>query len=333
MRRVGDWHKGRSTLSTLKKLIGLHKFLFGTAAAITFASALINLCWNGFLAAFLDGFGEPMQFASENAGTPKGMIVAAGIGLIILYTASEYGSTYLASYTCEIFVHEMRIGYARHYLRSDVRTLAKLNVGEEQSAMQNELKEISVYFNENLFAIMKQFVSFAFAVVFLFYQNVKLAFLSVLPVLPLIVYCFCSSKIIKTYSEQCYESKKRINGLAAIMLELFPIILVYDAYRLMDRTVEERMTEWENSSVRRERITAKLMSLSGVLSFVPLLCLLGFGGYMVINDEISIGTFYLFLNLSGNVSGFLQNMPSIYAGFRRFCASVNSLEEKLVLEK
>lgn len=80
-----------------------------------------------------------------------------------------------------------------------------------------------------------------------------------------------------------------------------------------------------------ERVAAGLMSLSGLLSFVPLLLLLGFGGVMVVNGEISTGIFYIFINLSGNVSGFLQNMPNMYAAFRRFEASAERLGKKLVL--
>lgn len=129
------------------------------------------------------------------------------------------------------------------------------------------------------------------------------------------------------------KQQEKINGLADIILELFPIIQVYDSYRLMKSTMWENLSEWENANVRKERISARLMSLSGVLSFVPLLLLLGFGGAMAINGEISTGTFYIFINLSGNVSGFLQNMPDIYANFRRFGASVDKLEEKLVLKK
>ena len=52
---------------------------------------------------------------------------------------------------------------------------------------------------------------------------------------------------------------------------------------------------------RKEKISARLMSLSGLLSFVPLLLLLGFGGTMTARGEISVGTFYIFINLSGNV--------------------------------
>ncbi len=74
----------------------------------------------------------------------------------------------------------------------------------------------------------------------------------------------------------------------------------------------DNLSEWEDMNVKKERIATGLMSLSGVLSFVPLLLLLGAGGAMVMNGEISIGIFYIFINLSGNVSGFLQNMPGIY---------------------
>lgn len=316
-------------MKILKQLIRLHKFLFMTAILFTFLSVVFNLCWNRLLAETLDIFGDAAFFNFENGSRIISALFIIGIFVILLYTISDY----LASYTCEIFAHEMRMGYVRYYLQSDFQMLSKLNVGEEQSAMQNELKDVSDYLNENLFSLMKQFGTFTVTVVFLFCQNVKLAVLSIFPVIPLIIYCFFSGKVIKDYTQQCLNSKKKINGLADVILELFPVIQVYDSYRLIKSTMWENLLEWENANVRKERVYAGLMSLSGVLSFVPLLLLLGFGGAMVINGEISTGTFYIFINLSGSVSGFLQNMPGIYANFRRFGASVDKLEEKLVLKK
>lgn len=244
-----------------------------------------------------------------------------------------YAHLWLASYTCELFAHEMRMGYVRYYLQSDIQMLLKLKVGEEQSAMQNELKDISDYLKENLFSLMKQFSSFVVTAVFLFFQNAKLASLSILPVVPLIIYCSHSGRIIKNLTEQCQDSRKKINGLADVILELFPIIQIYDAYKLINSAMKERLLEWGDANIRKEKVSAGLMSLSGVLSFVPLLLLLGFGGFMVVNGEISIGIFYIFINLSGNVTGFLQNMPNIYARFRGFSASVGRLEKKLVLKE
>ncbi|MDE6844854.1 MAG: hypothetical protein K2J99_03680 [Lachnospiraceae bacterium] len=317
----------------LNRLIKLHKFLFWITMIFTFLSIILNLCWNKFLAELLDILSSMVMAGSENRLHVIMAVLPVGIFIIFSQTICEYLSSYLASYTCEIFAHEMRMGYVRYYLRGDVRMLSRLNVGEEQSAMQNELKDISDYLNENLFSLVKQSGTFAATVVFLLCQNVKLAVVSILPVIPLIVYCSLSSKIIKNYTGRCQSSKQKINGAADMILELFPVIQIYDAYKLVKGTVAENLSEWENTNVKKERVTARLMSLSGVLSFVPLLLLLGFGGNMVINGEISLGIFYIFINLSGNVSGFLQNMPGIYAAFRRFGASVGRLEDKLVLEK
>lgn len=319
-------------MKVLKKLVKLHKYLFGIAVLCTFLSVILNLYWNKFLAELLDRFEVLNFFGLGNEKRVHLSFIMLGIIIILFYTLSEYLSSCLASYTCELFAHEMRMGYVRHYLQRDIRILLKLKVGEEQSAMQNEMQDISNYMKENLFSLMKQFGTFFVTAIFLLVQNAKLAALSILPVLPLIIYCACSSKIIKNLTEQCQDSRKKINGLVNMILELFPIIQIYDAYKLMNKAMDQRLLEWKSTNIRKEWVTAKLMSLSGVLSFLPLLLLLGFGGYMVIKGEISIGIFYIFINLSGNVSGFLQNMPGIYANFRRFSASVGRLEGKLMLE-
>lgn len=319
-------------MKIMKKLVKLHKFLFGIAVLCTFLSVILNLRWNKYLAELLDRF-EVLNFS--DIGNEKRVQLSfflIGAFIILFYTLSEYISSCLASYTCELFAHEMRMGYVRFYLQSDIKMLLNLKVGEEQSAMQNELKDISNYLKENLFLLMKQFGTFVVTAIFLLSQNAKLTVLSILPVLPLIIYCAFSSRVIKRLTEQCQDNRKKINGLADVILELFPIIKTYDAYKLMNQAMNQRLLEWETTNIRKERTTARLMSLSGVLSFFPVLVLLGFGGLMVVNGEVSIGTFYIFINLSGNISGFLQNMPGIYANFRQFSASVDRLEGKLVLE-
>ncbi len=320
-------------MKLMVRLIQLHKIIFAAAMAATCISVCVSLCWNHILARLIDGLGNTTVLRDAFVLQSLPHFLLPGIAMILAIAGSEVLASVLASYTCEIFAHEMRMGYARYFLHMDHCALAELNVGEAQSAMQNELRESSAYLNENLFALAKQALSFLLTVVFLLQQNPKLAVLSILPVLPVIVYCAFSSKKIREYTEQCQECKKQINGLSDILLTLFPVIRVYQSHSLFETIMEERLAEWKKANVRTERIAAVLMSLSGVLSFLPLLCLLAAGGVMVIRGEISVGVFYIFINLSGNVSGFLQNMPNIYAGFRRFTASVARLESRIILQE
>ena len=144
-------------MKIIKQLIKLHKFLFMTAVLFTFLSVILNLYWNKFLAEMLDTLGNAALLHIKDRTKMLSAVPAMGVIINLLYTISEYISSYLASYTCEIFAHHMRMGYARYYLQNDIQMLSKLSVGEEQSAMQNELKSISDYMKENLFSLMKQF--------------------------------------------------------------------------------------------------------------------------------------------------------------------------------
>lgn len=320
-------------MKIIGKLIRLHKGLFITTMILSVMSVIFTLYWNSALANLLNSLQNAVAQQKQWMNNQILHLFLAMVMIVLLHTICEYIANYLAAYTCETFGHEMRMGYARFYLKSDIRKLEKLKVGEEQSAMQNEMQEISAYLKDNLFSLIKQFITFIATTVYLFYQSYILAFTLILPVLPLIVYCAVTSKVIKRYTEQCQQSKQQINGLSGTILELFPIIQIYDGYQLMKNAMAELLATWKKQNIRKERISARLMSISGVLSFVPLWCLLGVGGYMVIDGEISIGLFYIFINLSGNVSMFLQNMPNIYAGFRRFGASVERLGERLVLRE
>ncbi len=320
-------------MKIIRKLIQKHKCWFLTAMLFTCLSVFVDLYWNSFVADIIDCLTNTCSLDFNGTETSMSGIWMMAVLIIFFNTACECLSSCLASYTCELFAHEMRMGYGRFYLQGDIKILSGMNAGEEQSAMQNELREISAYLNDNLFALVRQFVTFAATVVFLLCQNCKLTIFSVFLVVPLMMYCFFSGKIIKTYTEQCQIKKMQINGLTDTLIELFPVIWIYDAGKLIYTAIKERLFQWQNAGIQKEKTAAGLMSLSGVFSFLPLLLLLGFGGFMVIKGEISMGIFYIFINLSGNVSGFLQNMPNIYAGFGRFKASIHRLEKKLVLEE
>lgn len=320
-------------MKLMVRLIQLHKKIFAAAMAVTCISVCMSLFWNYVLARLIDGLGNTTVLRDAYVTQSLPLFLLSGIVLIFAIAGSEFIASVLASYTCETFAHEMRMGYARYFLHMDHRALTKWNVGEAQSVMQNELSESQTYLNENLFALARQFLTFFLSVAFLLWQNPKLAVLSILPVLPVIIYCAFSSKRIKKYTEESQECKKKLNGLFDMLTSLFPVIQVYQSGGLFETIMEERLEEWKEANVRAERIAAVLMSMSGVLSFLPLLCLLTVGGMMVIRGGISVGVFYIFINLSGNVSGFLQNMPNIYAGFRRFAASVTRLEGRIILQE
>lgn len=105
-----------------------------------------------------------------------------------------------------------------------------------------------------------------------------------------------------------------------------PIISVFDAGDFLSEKYDEDMKAWEKNFKKDEQLHAVLNSISGLLSKLPLLCLFLAGGYMVISETITLGTFIVFLNLQNNVTGFLMNTPTFLAHFRTFTSNLKRID-------
>jgi ABC-type multidrug transport system fused ATPase/permease subunit len=140
-------------------------------------------------------------------------------------------------------------------------------------------------------------------------------------------YIFWSSKAIQTATLRSLQAKGRMNQYADTLITLFPIILLFDASSMMSKGYRDAIQNWEEHTIFAERLRARLMSPSALMSVIPLLLLFLVGGHMTIYGSLSVGTLYIFMNLSGNVSGVMMNMPGAISAFRQFRANLKRLEQ------
>jgi len=246
--------------------------------------------------------------------------------------AANFLKTYISGFTCEILTHDLRMGYARYFSSLHISEIERLNAGEQLSKLQNEIAEVSRYLNGNLFQLVNDSITFIATIVWLLVLNTKLTLTGNLPVLVIMIYVFYSSRLISNATERSQQARGQMNKYADTLLTLFPIIRLYDAMPMMLGNYNKEVGEWERQTVRAERIRARLMSLSGFLSSIPLMLIFLVGGGMVINDVLTIGTLYIFLNLSGNVSGVMMNMPGFIASFRQFTVNMKRLSPMVILD-
>ena len=86
------------------------------------------------------------------------------------------------------------------------------------------------------------------------------------------------------------------------------------------------MDKWGKAETKMDRLYAGYNSLSGVLSFLPLLLLLAAGAYMAIIGEITVGTLIFFLSLHKSVTVFIMNMPMWIARFKSFTVNLSRID-------
>lgn len=287
-------------------------------------SVATTLLWNKELAVLIDN-------VQTGAGLKRDSVVWC-VCWLVLAALLQGGMQFLSAYAGEYAVHDLRMKLAENTMKKDYGAVSKENGGELISLQQNEMEEINRYISDNLFILCTTAFNFVFTLVFLFLQNALLTLLYLLPVTGMAVYTTLSGKVIYRYTKKEQEQQKKMNGVAGTLLSLFPVVRLYEAEGLLRQSYEERIAGWKKAVVKQEKTKARLMSVSGMLSCIPLALLMFVGGSMVVQGTLTIGMLYVFINLSGNVSGVMVNISVHLANFRRFCGNLERVWDHMETE-
>lgn len=287
-------------------------------------SVVATLFWNKELAVLIDGVQAGNGLACER--------VVWCVVCLVFAALFQGGMQFLSAYGGEYAVHDLRMKLATVTMRREYASIAKENAAELISVQQNEMEEINRYISDNLFVLCSTVINFVFTLLFLLMQNGVLTLLYLLPVAGLAVYTTLSGKVIYRYSKREQEQQKKMNGVTGTLLSLFPVVRIYEAEALLKQSYRSRIDGWKDAVVMQEKTKARLMSVSGMMSCIPLVLLMLVGGRMILQGTLTIGILYVFINLSGNVSGVMINISVHLANFRRFCANLERVWESMETE-
>ena len=279
---------------------------------------VINLIWNKELAVLID------LVTSGKAVTQS--IIVNLLLILAAYILMSGASTFVSGVTCTCINYSLRQNYIQKFSHKDLH-LQKLSGGKEASILLNELTAVSNFISDNLFFMFDSLIKFIGSFGWLIFLNPFLALTANLPVFFIIIYISYSSKILQKYTIKTNEENSKINSVTDSLMNLFPVIKLYQAQKMILENYSAILSKWENLNVSMEKKKALLMSISAVMTCIPLLLLILIGGKLVILGKLTLGELYVFISLSGNVSGVLMNMPSFIMQLRIFGANLKKLNE------
>lgn len=286
---------------------------------------VISLWWNSQLSSMINSIDGGTLISAQ------AIITAAAA--ILISSAAAYGLGMLSGWTCETLAHDLRMGYVSNIRALPITEIENINAGEHISRLQNEIADVSVYLRGNLFSIVDDFVRFIATFSYMLWLSPKLSILAHLPVVFIMWYTVYSSRIIGDAAQQSQEANAQMNGFIDTLISVFPILRIFNASPLICSKYGMALNKWKALSIKEERARSGLMSLSALMSCIPLLLLFLIGGSMVIKEALTLGTLYIFINLSGNVSGVLMNIPGRVGAFRRFSANMKRLQPWILIVK
>ena len=283
----------------------------------------VVLVWNRQLAVLID-------LVTSGQTVTKSIIMNLVV-ILAAYILMSGATTFVSGVTCTGINYSLRQNYIQKISNQNLPT-QKLNGGKEASVFLNELTAVSNFISENLFFMFDSLIKFIGSFGWLIYLNPFLAITSNLPVFFIIIYISFSSKILQKYTLKTNEEKSKINSVTDSLMNLFPVIRLYQAQKMILENYSDLLTKWEKLNVSMEKKKALLMSISAVITNIPLLLIILIGGKLVILGKLSLGELYVFISLSGNVSGILMNMPSFIMQFRIFGANLKKLNAPVIVD-
>ena len=283
----------------------------------------VVLVWNRQLAVLID-------LVTSGQTVTKSIIMNLVV-ILAAYILMSGATTFVSGVTCTGINYSLRQNYIQKISNQNLPT-QKLNGGKEASVLLNELTAVSNFISENLFFMFDSLIKFIGSFGWLIYLNPFLAITSNLPVFFIIIYISFSSKILQKYTLKTNEENSKINSVTDSLMNLFPVIRLYQAQKMILENYSTLLTEWEKLNISMEKKKALLMSISAVITNIPLLLIILIGGKLVILGKLSLGELYVFISLSGNVSGILMNMPSFIMQFRIFGANLKKLNVPVIVD-
>lgn len=294
--------------------------LLGTLMFIIIIHACVMIFMNNGFAGMVN---SAVSFDSSNV--IKYSLISASAAFLTL--PLNFLEGLLTGYMAEKIGYRIRIDTASHMLKTRFDHLDQNNSGDSISRINNDLSNIIDFIRNNLKQIMIDMFFFIIIIGYLLFISWKLTIGSFVIVPLLMWFSVKKSKPIKQHSQKKQEALSDVNSLAKGVIDSFQTIKVFSLENIMQRKYDEAVDTSVRCALRVNKLEAVLLSLSGLFNFIPLGILLGLGGFLVIRNEMAIGTLYAYINISNFVINPVMNFSIHIAGIRSFSANCSRIKE------
>lgn len=249
----------------------------------------------------------------------KLMLVLGGafVLFVIIRGPVEYYRQYFAQLITSKVLFDMRNKLYSHLQRLSLRYYQNTKVGEAISRFINDVEQSKNLVEVGMMNVWLDMFTLLFALGFMFYLNPVLALVSI-AILPLY-----GIAVNKLYKRLKLLTKDRSQALAAIQgylherIQGIAIIRSFTMERVDQKQFEDINGRFLEKAMAQTRWNAFTFAIINTLTDIAPLLVIGYGGYEVIQGNLTIGTFVAFF-------GYLDRM---YAPLRRLINSSTVLTQ------
>jgi len=265
-------------------------------------------------------------------------IVGAFVLAGLLNWAMSYVQTYLTGWVGERILADLRIRLFRHLQRLSLGFYERTRAGVIISRLTNDVEAIDQLVTDGVTSLVQNSLTLIGTAILLFILDWRLA-LATLAVIPLMS---IATVIFRVRSTRAYRAvRERLGLVTATLAEDIAGMRVVQAFTREDantrnfKVVTER---YRDSNMETVVLNGLYFPFVDLLSSIALAVVLGYGGHLYFNGDVTLGTLFAFMLYVQNFFDPVQQLSQLYNTFLSATAALDKImdvmeEEPEVLDR
>jgi ATP-binding cassette, subfamily B, bacterial len=265
-------------------------------------------------------------------------IVGAFVVAGLLNWAMSYVQTYLTGWVGERILADLRIALFRHLQRLSLGFYERTRAGVIISRLTNDVEAIDQLVTDGVSSLVQNSLTLIGTAIILFVLDWRLA-LATLAVIPLMS---IATVIFRVRSTRAYRAvRERLGLVTATLAEDIAGMRVVQAFTRENtntqnfKAVSER---YRDSNMETVVLNALYFPFVDLLSSIALAVVLGYGGHLYFNGDVTLGTLFAFMLYVQNFFDPVQQLSQLYNTFLSATAALDKImdvmeEEPEVLDR
>jgi ABC-type multidrug transport system fused ATPase/permease subunit len=252
-------------------------------------------------------------------------IVGAFVLAGLLNWGMSYVQTYLTGWVGERILADLRIGLFRHLQRLSLGFYERTRAGVIISRLTNDVEAIDQLVTDGVTSLVQNTLTLLGTAILLFILDWRLA-LATLAVIPLMS---VATVIFRVRSTRAYRAvRERLGLVTATLAEDIAGMRIVQAFT----REEANIRNFKNVSERYRDSNMETVVLNGLyfpfvdlLSSIALAVVLGYGGHLYFNGDVTLGTLFAFMLYVQNFFDPVQQLSQLYNTFLSATAALDKI--------
>ncbi|WP_160725448.1 ABC transporter ATP-binding protein [Bacillus sp. USDA818B3_A] len=213
---------------------------------------------------------------------------------VILRPPIEYYRQYFAQWTSSKILYDIRDQMYTHIQKLSFRYFSNNRAGEIISRVINDVEQTKTFVTSGLMNLWLDIATIVIAIIFMFYMNVKLTVVSIL-LFPL--YAF---SVRYFFGNLRNLTRRRSQALAEVQSYLhervqgMPVIKSFAIEEYEQSQFDKQNKNFLEKALQHTSWNAKSFAAVNTITDIAPLIVIGYSAYLVIQDQLSLGTMVAF---------------------------------------